>query len=66
MKAIVQPAAERDLEAAIGFYEEQSKGLGRSLALEFRACVERALHHPEANPRFDGEIRRGFLRRFPT
>lgn len=62
---IVRRLAERDLEDAEDWYNEQQAGLGA----EFRGVVsvlfERLADNPRISPRVHGDVHRVVLRRFP-
>ena len=62
---VLSTHTERDLFAAMGWYNHIRPGLGD----DFLLCVEQALHRilefPEASPAIAGEVRRTLVRRFP-
>lgn len=62
---VVRRLAERDLEQAEDWYNEQRPGLGA----EFRGAIsdlfERLADNPRIYPRVHGDIHRVVLRRFP-
>jgi plasmid stabilization system protein ParE len=62
---VVRRPAERDLEEAEDWYDEQQSGLGT----EFRGSVSdlfgRLTDNPRIYPQVHGEIHRAVLRRFP-
>ena len=59
------PAAAADIEAAYGWYETQSEGLGNEFLSVFQAALEGLRADPLGAPRVHGEIRRHLLKRFP-
>jgi plasmid stabilization system protein ParE len=65
LKVVLDPAAVAELRAAVAFYEDNRKGLGR----EFLANVEQALdsiaRHPLLWRRLKGRFRRCLVHRFP-
>ena len=64
-RLVVDPTATREMDAAAGWYDEQSTGLGleflRAVAAVF-ASIRRA---PATYPRVRGHTRRALVRRFP-
>ncbi len=62
---VIRPEAERDLDEACQWYEQQFKGLGR----EFIICIDAALsvvhRTPQISPKVHKNIRRALIRRFP-
>ena len=61
----VRPEAEREIQEAFDWYEEQSEGLGAEFLRAADACLSGVLRSPEAYQVVHGEIRRALLRRFP-
>jgi plasmid stabilization system protein ParE len=59
------PEARAELRAAVQFYETQARGLGRDLALQVRAVVDRLADLPASGSPAEGEVRRAILMRFP-
>ncbi|MFL6194826.1 MAG: type II toxin-antitoxin system RelE/ParE family toxin [Thermoanaerobaculia bacterium] len=57
--------AERELQEAIVFYDEESPGLGDRFLDEVETGTAFILSHPEASPRILGTIRRLVLPSFP-
>lgn len=57
--------AERDLDAAYTWYDQQRFGLGEEFLLAVDAAMARISRWPETPPVVHGEIRRALLRRFP-
>ena len=64
-KIIVRPEAEREIQNAFDWYEEQSEGLGAEFLHAADACLSGVQRSPEAYQVMHGEIRRALLRRFP-
>lgn len=65
MKTRFNPLAERELDEAYQYYEEQSPGLGERLLDEVEHALIFIRRHPEAAPRVLGSIRRLVLPRLP-
>lgn len=59
------PEAERELLAAVDYYEDIEPGLGYDLSVEIYAAIQRAVAYPQAWPVLNGKIRRALVRRFP-
>lgn len=59
------PEAEKELLAAVDYYEKLENGLGYDFALEVQLTLERTVALPEAWAVLEGEIRRSLVRRFP-
>lgn len=57
--------AEKELYAAIDYYEDCNKGLGYDFAIEVHSAIERITAYPKAWPVLDDGIRRCLTRRFP-
>jgi len=64
-RLIVRPLAQRDIEQAMGWYEEQALGLGREFldAVDRRIAEVRAM--PQRFPQVTPRLRRAMLERFP-
>jgi len=62
---IIRPEAERDLNEAYRWYEQQFDGLGQ----EFVICIDAVLsvirRTPKISPKIYKDIRRALIRRFP-
>lgn len=66
MRAIqIRPRAERQIEAAVIWYQAQRTSLGEELLLDLSQAFERIARFPEANPVVAEQIRRGLCARFP-
>ncbi len=65
MNSIFHQEAENELNQAIDYYEDCSKGLGHDFAIEVYATIERILHHPKAWSFIDEAIRRALVKLFP-
>lgn len=59
------PDAEAELLQHITYYEEVEPSLGQDFALETYKAVQRATSYPQAWAKFDGEVRRCLVHRFP-
>ena len=57
--------AERELNDAALFYEQESSGLGIKFLDEVEHHVARILANPKAGQKVRGEVRRRILRKFP-
>jgi toxin ParE1/3/4 len=57
--------AERELNEAAQFYEQQRPGLGAAFVDEVQRCSAVALDHPQSGQLVAGTIRRLLCRRFP-
>lgn len=62
---VVGPAAEREVEAAARWYEEQAAGLGRAFVDEVIAAFEAIENAPERYALLREPYRRTLLVRFP-
>lgn len=65
MKFEFHPEAEKELYAAIDYYEDCNKGLGYDFAIEVHSAIDRIITYPKAWPVLEDEIRRCLTRRFP-
>lgn len=61
----IRPEAERDLEDAAAWYEDQRSGLGREFLDEMLQCMQRVVEEPELYPLLYRNTRRALPRRFP-
>ena len=61
----VRPQAEREVEAAFAWYEEQRPGLGREFLRELDVVYERLTKFPRIYAEVYRGLRRTRLRRFP-
>jgi len=57
--------AERELNDAIQYYENEQIGLGAAFLAEVRRCTGAIVEHPEAGPTVLGAVRRRLCQRFP-
>ncbi len=66
-RVVIFPEARIDLVTAAEWYEEREPDslLPLELFAEFDELIELIAEHPEAFPKFDGEVRRAILRQFP-
>ncbi len=58
-------SADRDVESAFVWYEEQRPGLGDEFLEEIGAAVTRIAENPHAHQVIRGRIRRAVVHRFP-
>ncbi|MGH9932905.1 MAG: type II toxin-antitoxin system RelE/ParE family toxin [Pyrinomonadaceae bacterium] len=65
MKPIFLDVAQSDFGEAMGYYDEQSFGLGFELAEAVERALERIEHYPEAWSPLSSRVRRCLVRRFP-
>lgn len=61
---LLTPAREEFLEAA-AFYEREAAGLGAEFIDEFENAAQLLTSSPHLGSRFEGNVRRKLLRRFP-
>lgn len=64
-KVTVHPEAEREIQEAFDWYEEQSEGLGAEFLRAADACLSGVQRNPAAYQVVHGEVHRALLRRFP-
>jgi plasmid stabilization system protein ParE len=57
--------AERELNDAAQYYEQEQAGLGVAFLNEVRRCAGAIAEHPQAGPIVIGSIRRRLCQRFP-
>ena len=62
---VIQPAADRDLDRAIVWYEKRQRGLGVELFEEFEKAVESICRFPDSHELVLPPYRRARLDRFP-
>ncbi len=65
MKLHVTARANREMFAAMVWYESKEAGLGLEFLRSFDACLHFIANHPLASPLVVGEFRRAWMRRFP-
>jgi plasmid stabilization system protein ParE len=65
VKVVLRRAAERDIEQAALWYEQQRPGLGTDFMNAVRHSVSGISQNPEAYPVIVNQIRRALLRGFP-
>lgn len=65
MKTRFNPLAERELDEAYQYYEDQTPGLGERFLDEVQHALILLRRHPEAAPKVLGSIRRFVLPLFP-
>ena len=56
--------AERELNDAARYYEQEQLGLGAAFIADVRRCTDSILERPEAGPVDLGRVRRRLCRRF--
>lgn len=59
------PQAERDLGAAVDYYEICQSGLGTEFLIEIRQTIARILEYPEGWTQVSNNTRRCLTNRFP-
>ena len=64
LPVIFRPAARREFEEAVAWYENEQPGLGREFKLEVKLALHRALANPELFHSVRGHARRIRLHRF--
>lgn len=64
-RLVAQPAADRDIEGAFGWYESERAGLGLEFLDELRRVYVRVADGPLTYREIRSGIRRALLRRFP-
>jgi plasmid stabilization system protein ParE len=62
----IRPEAERDVEEAFSWYEEQRSGLGREFVLELDTVYQKLQESPLLYAEIYRRVRRAVLRRFPV
>ena len=62
---MVRPEAEREIQEAFNWYEEQSEGLGLEFLRAADACLSVVQRNPSAFKSVHKQVRRALLRRFP-
>jgi plasmid stabilization system protein ParE len=62
----VRPEAEREIETAFAWYEEQRPGLGHEFLHELEVVYDRAVAFPLSHTHVYRGLRRARLRRFPV
>jgi plasmid stabilization system protein ParE len=65
MTVVRSREAERDVEEAAFWCEQQREGLGVEFVLELDAALERVETAPRQFPEIEHRVRRALLRRFP-
>jgi toxin ParE2 len=65
MTIVVTRAAQRELDEAVAYYDEQRPGLGERLYNEFRSAISRIMQHPLACPKAVRDARKCNIRKFP-
>lgn len=64
-RLVLRKIARHELDEAIGWYEEQRRGLGQQLRAEVDDAFSAIQAHPELYRKVCGDARRVVLRRFP-
>lgn len=62
---VIRPAASRDIDDAVSWYEQRRDALGLRFLDEVDRLFRRIEDGPLQFPMIEGEVRRGLLRRFP-
>ncbi len=57
--------AERELNEAAGYYNDQSPGLGNAFLEEVESTINQILEYPESAPLINRIVRKRLVRRFP-
>ena len=57
--------AERELNDAAQYYEQEQVGLGAAFLVDVQRCTAAIREHPQAAPIVRGQIRRRLCERFP-
>jgi plasmid stabilization system protein ParE len=65
MTVVRSREAERDIEEAAFWYEQQRQGLGVEFVLDLDSVLERVETAPLQFPEIEPRVRRALLRRFP-
>ena len=65
MRLTFNELAERELNDAARYYENEEPGLGTAFLVEARRCADAIAEYPEAGPIVLGTIRRRLCQRFP-
>ena len=65
MSYLFHPAAEKDFQDAVDYYDESEAGLGDEFDLEVLATISRIVNHPDAWPLYSHRTRRCLCNRFP-
>lgn len=65
MRVTFNSLAERELNDAIQYYENEQAGLGAALLAEVRRSTNAIVEYPEASPIVLGVVRRRLCQRFP-
>lgn len=61
----VLAVADRDIEEAVAWYDEQRPRLGDTFLLDLGESLDQIRHHPEMYQRLVGNVRRAVLHGFP-
>ncbi len=64
-KVTVKPLAVLDIDEAIEWYEEKSKGLGKRFYLHFQLAIDDILKDPDAYFNITAQVRRVLIKNFP-
>jgi plasmid stabilization system protein ParE len=65
VKVVFLAPAERELDDAVAWYNEQTAGLGREFLDELDRALRRALAFPTSTTEIESGIRRCLIARFP-
>ena len=64
MRVTFNELAERELNDAAQYYEQEQAGLGGAFIADVRHCTDAIVDHPEAGQVILGRVRRRLCRRF--
>ena len=64
-RLIIEPAAERELDVAIAWYEAQSCGLGQRFLARVDQALQSISEFPEMHPLVESPFRMALVSRFP-
>lgn len=65
MRVTFNELAERELNDAAQYYEQERVGLGAAFVVDVQRCTTAIQEHPQAAPIVRGQIRRRLCERFP-
>jgi plasmid stabilization system protein ParE len=64
-RVVFHVLADRELNDAARYYEQECPGLGTAFLAEVERCTDSILEHPEAGTLVQADVRRRILSRFP-
>jgi len=65
MRLLFSGTAKKELESTIGYYNNQSEGLGFEFAIEIQEALGRIKNFTDSWPKFSKYTRRARVKRFP-